>query len=65
LGPNTLEERRAIDSDLPTVRVPDAHTHGARNRRRVTWFTYFHAKLLEDLSRSRRSELIEALRVIR
>ena len=61
-----LKEPRAIDPDLPTVRVPDADPHGARNRRRgrVTGFTYFHAKLLEDLSRSCRSKLVETLRII-
>jgi hypothetical protein len=62
-----LKEFRAIDSDLPTVRVPDADPHGVRNRMRGrhTRFSYFDAELLEDLTRSRRSELIEALRIIR
>src|SRR6266851_626801 len=67
LGPNACKEFGAIDPDLLTVRVPCADPHGARNRRRgrLTRLRYFNAELLEDLSRSRRSDLIEALRITR
>src|SRR6266536_1938971 len=66
LGPNALKELRAIDPDLLSVRVPGADPHGARNRRRgcFTGLRYLNAELLEDLSRSRRSELIETLLII-
>src|SRR3989442_14015447 len=67
LGPNPLKELRGIDPDLPTVRVPDADPQGARNRRRGrrTRFTDLDGQLLEDLSPSRRSGPVEALRILR